>query len=690
MTEKQVKRTSCRGMDDGGCGLLVTVEGNQATKIEGDPDCPLSKGYLCRRGKASLELLHHPQRLTHPMIRTGERGAGQWKQVSWDEALSLIAQKLTEIKSEDGARSILFACGEPKGLEIFFVHRLASLLGTPNVTTPGSVCHMPRELGSTYTVGAPCYPDLDELPKSLILWGINPLITNAGSLGVRPWLNRVIKSKAKVIVIDPRKTGLTSRASHWARIRPGSDAALALALLKVTIEEELFDHDFVTQWTTGWEELKKYLGEIDLRHLAEVTWLDPGQIREIARTYASHRPGVILLGNAIDHTPDSFQTARAITMLKAITGNVEVPGGELIYELPPVRRPGEFSLAATRNNQKEMVGAEFKVAQRNLFVPRHLVAKAILEEKPYPLKAWLCFATNPMITYADSSQTYQALKKVGFLAVSDFFMTPTAELADIVLPAATFLEYSEIGFYNYRYGMLVARPQVVEPVGECWSDIKVINELGKRLGFSDYFWQDVEQALDYILEPSGLNFEQLKEKSIWRGEKRYRKYVDKGFRTPSGKIELYSQQLEDMSYSPMPTYTELPFSPEYPLVLTCAKDASFNHSAHRQLESLRKLSREPQVEISPETATELDLKEGDLAYIETNKGRIKQRVRLNPSLDSRVVFAAYGWWFPERERNDLYGWQESNLNMLTDNNAPAEAAVGSTRFRGIPCRLSRV
>ncbi|MFC2042173.1 molybdopterin-dependent oxidoreductase [Chloroflexota bacterium] len=687
---REVKHTFCRGMDDGGCGLRITTEDGRAVKIEGDADSPLSKGYICHRGKAYLELLYHPQRLTYPRIRIGERGSGHWQRISWDEALDFAIKKITETKEKHSAKSILLGCGTPKGLEVFFIHRLASLIGTPNVVTPASVCHMPRELGHSFTIGAPSYPDLDELPKSLILWGINILDNNVHGSGHRTWLRQVLKSGAKIIVVDPRKIDPAAKATHWARIRPGSDAALALALLKVTVEEELFDRDFVKQWTTGWEELGEYLKGLDLQHMAEVTWIEPHQIREIARTYATNKPGAIVMGNAVDHSPDSFQTSRVLAIIKAITGNVDVPGGEIMHAMPPIKRPAEFSLAAMRENQKEMLGAEYKIAQRNLFVPRHLVSKAILEGKPYPLKALLLFGTNPIITYADSSQVYQALNKVDFLMVSDFFMTPTAELADLVLPAATFLEYDEIGYYGSRYGMTVARPQIVAPIGECWPDIKVINELGKRLGFTKHFWTDVKESLDYIMEPSRLSFAQFKEKGILFSEKRYRRYEEKGFRTPSGKVELYSQQLKDMGYAPLPTFTKPATSPDYPLLLTCAKSPYFHHSGYRQIESLRKLHREPRVQVNPQTAKALGVKEGDWAYIETNKGQIRQRVKMNADLDPRVVFADYAWWFPERDGQSLHGWQESNLNMLTDSDSPTEPAVGSPGLRGIPCRLKKI
>jgi len=274
--------------------------------------------------------------------------------------------------------------------------------------------------------------------------------------------------------------------------------------------------------------------------------------------------------------------------------------------------------------------------------------------------------------------------------VADFFMTPSAELADVVLPAATFLEFDEIGYYGARNGMVVARPQVVPPIGESWSDIKIINELGKKLGFAPHLWPDVNQALDFILAPSGLDYEAFKEKRVLEAERRFHKFLEKGFRTPSGKVELYSKQLQKMGCRPLPHENDIPSSDDYPLVLTSAKSGYDHHSGYRQIEGLRRLHPEPIVNVHPQTASALSLKEGDWAYIETAKGRIRQKVKLNADLDPIVVFADFGWWFPEKDRSSLYDWRESNFNMLTDVNSPAEPAVGSTCLRGISCRLTAV
>jgi len=411
--------------------------------------------------------------------------------------------------------------------------------------------------------------------------------------------------------------------------------------------------------------------------------------------YAQTKPASIQWGNAIDHNINSFQTARSLCILRAITGNIDVPGGDVLISPLPVMRAGHFMMLRDFPRKPEgMIGGEFKLAVRGAFVPRQALIKAILEEKPYPVKAVLLFNTKPLLTYPNSQEVHDALKKLEFLAVSELFMTPTAALADIVLPVAASLEMDEVSPYPPS-GFLLAHPQIVEPPPECWSDMKIINELAKRLGLGNYFWADEREALDLILKPSGLSFEEFKRERILWADKGYRKYEKDGFPTPSRKVEIYSNQLEGMGYSPLPTYIEPPETPlsnpqlakEYPFILTSGKSPFFHHSAHRNIDSLRKASPEPVVELNPDTATKLGLREGDWVYIETKRGRIKQRLGLNNHLDPRIAIASYGWWFPERGVGELFGWQEANINVLTESSPPYEPAVGSVNLRGILCRI---
>jgi anaerobic selenocysteine-containing dehydrogenase len=502
---------------------------------------------------------------------------------------------------------------------------------------------------------------------------------------------------SKLIVIDPQKVKLASWADIWIKPRPGSDGALALAMIRVIIEERLYDEEFIANWTTGFDLLREHVKGYPLAEVEEITWVPRGQIEEAARLYAQTKPAAIQWGNALDHNINSFQTCRSISILRAISGNLDIPGGDIFVGTLPIMRPGRFMLLhGSPRERKKTIGSEFKLAARSAFIPREAAIKAILEDKPYSVKVALLFGTNPLLTYANAEETYNALMKLEFLVVSEFFMTPTAELADIVLPAAANFDFDEIAPYPTA-GFIVAYPKIVEPQGECWSDMRMINELAKKLGLGEHFWADEREAIDLILKPSGLTSDEFKEKRVLQADKEYRGFEKAGFRTPSGKVEIYSQQLEELGYSPLPTYIEPPETPysspelaqEYPLVLTNAKSPSFYHSAYRNIYSLRRITPEPMVELNPDTAAKLGVKEGDWVYIETKRGRIRQKLSLNEALDPRVVVAAYGWWFPEKGNSELYGWRESNINILTPNAPPYEPALGSASLRGMLCRLSK-
>ncbi len=685
-----IVKTYCARMDHGGCGILAHVENGRITKIEGNPDSPLNRGTICAKGLAQIEKLNHPDRIKYPMKRKGERGKGKWERISWDEALETIAEKISEIIKEDGPRAISFAQGTPKGLELFLLIRLANLLNIPNISTPGNVCHMPRETASTLTCGFFPIPDYDHPPACVVVWGSNLFQTNEeGILGSQ--LKRALDHGAKLIVIDPRKTAVASRADLWLQPRPGTDLALALGILRAIVDKDLYERAFVEGWTKGFPELKEHLQQYPLEKVSDITWISKEKIIEMAHLFSQTKPASIQWGNALEHNPSSFQCARALLILMAITGNLDTPGGNVNRPGPPIMRPGELVQIKKFPDKKEKIlSPEFRLSTMMGFVPSQLIVKAILTEKPYPIRMMYIQGGNPLLSYANSMETFEAMKKLHFLAVSEIFLTPTAQLADIVLPAATNFEFDDIGHFGLPHGFILARPKIVEPMGESWPDSKILNELGKRLGYGQYFWKDMRECLDEILNPVGMTYDDFKSIGILKGKWEYRGYEKKGFNTPSGKVEIYSQQLKEWEYDPLPSYQDLPESPllkEYPLIFTSAKDPFYFHSAYRNISSLRKLSPEPIVLIHPDTAAHLGIDEGDWVSVETKQGMIRQKAKLNTEINPRVVVISFGWWFPERNDLELSGWKESNLNILTNNDPPYDPAIGSTSLRAVPCRI---
>jgi anaerobic selenocysteine-containing dehydrogenase len=688
-----IVKTFCARMDHGGCGLLVEVENGKIVRVKGDPDCSLNRGTICAKGLAQIERLQHPERLRHPLRRTGAKGGGQWERISWDEALALLAEKFRERISRGGGKSMAFAQGTPKGLELYMMIRLANVLKIPHVVTPGSICHMPRETASLITCGFFPVPDYDHPPALVLAWGSNLFQTNEeGVIGFQ--LRRALDQGAKLVTIDPRKTALASRSVLWLQPKPGSDLALALGMLKVIVEERIYDPDFVKKWTVGFEELEKELKDYSLRNLAEATWVPEQKIREAALLYAQTKPACIQWGNALEHTTDSVQNARALLILKAITGNLDAPGGNVNRSGPPVMRPGDFVCSRNFPEKREMLlGPEFRLAAQMGFTPSQLVVKAILSDVPQPIRMMYVQGGNPLLSYANAQETFQALKKLDFLAVAEIFMTPTAQLADLVLPTATNFEFDDIGHYGLPHGFILARPKVVDPPEECWPDLKILNELGKRLGPENFFWPDLRSCLDDVLKPAGMTYEELKSKGMLRGKWTYRSYEGKGFGTPSKKVELYSSRFQEWGYDPLPSWRgEKSATGDLQeggseLILTSAKDPNYFHSAYRNLPSLRRLSPDPEVLVHPDTAEKLGVREGAWVFIETGLGKIRQKAVFDRDLHPRVVVAAYGWWFPERKDLELSGWKESNINILTKNDPPYDPAIGSTNLRAIPCRL---
>lgn len=328
------------------------------------------------------------------------------------------------------------------------------------------------------------------------------------------------------------------------------------------------------------------------------------------------------------------------------------------------------------------------------FVPSQLIVEAALADEAHRIRMMYLQGTNPLLSYPDAKRTHEALRRLDFLAVAEIFLTPTAQLADLVLPAACHFEFDDIGHYGLRHGFVLARAKIVEPPGECWPDSKILNELGKRLGYGQFFWEDIRACLDKIVKPSGMTYDDFVNVGMLKGRWEPRGFESKGFKTHSKKVEIYCQRLKDWGYDPLPTYREKingrdPLAPsdEFPLILTSSKDPFSFHSANRNLPSLRRLSPDPKVIVHPDTAQRFGLNEEEWGFIGTSRGTIRQKVNLSADLDPRVVVASAGWWFPERKDLELSGWKESNLNILTSNDSPYDPAIGTPILRGIPCRI---
>jgi anaerobic selenocysteine-containing dehydrogenase len=677
-------------MDHGGCGLLVAVQDNKIVQVKGDPEGFLNKGYICPKGAVSPDRLTHPDRLQHPLRRVGEKGAGKWEQISWPEALGIIADNLKEIRKKHGARAVAFGVGMPKGLDHFFQIRLANIFGSPNVIASQDVCHAPREITGLHTCGFYPVVDFHQPSKLVILWGSNITSTNEeGEICSR--LLEQLKTGTELIVIDPRRIDLVKQSKQWLRIRPGTDAALALGFIHVIIKEGLYDREFVEKWTEGFAELAAHIEDYPPEKVEEITWVPAEQIRLAARAYAAAKPAVIHWGNPIEHSIHTFDATRALVCLMAITGNLDVSGGNVEAHDPKIMGLGSFVRAdLVPDKRKELISAHYKIIPRLMTVAPAYFRRAVLEGVPYPVRGAYMMCSNPMLAYADSRLTHKALMSLDFLAVADLFMTPTAALADIVLPVASHFECDDIGHYGLGHGYILARPKVVEPPEECWPDKKIITELGKLMTPPELWPEDYHQLLEDLLKPAGLTYAQFVEKGYLKGPDRFRSYMEKGFKTPTGKVELKLSMAEKFSLKPLPTFDGYPEpeDPLFPLLLTSAKSRYYLHSSYRWLGKLRKLRPHPRLDIHPETAAKCGIADKDNIIIETPYGKITQQAHLTDGIDPRVLCGVPGWWFPEGNPETQFDWDKANFNMLTSVGRLGRE-YGTPNLKGLPCRISK-
>jgi thiosulfate reductase/polysulfide reductase chain A len=689
------------------CGVLVHVEDGKVTRVTGDPGHPMNRGFICVKGQAQPELLYHPDRLKYPMKRTGERGQGKWRRISWDDALDEISARLTKIQEKYGAESIAVMTGTGPRTGNNTARLLCLMLGTPNrISVDNHICFAPSTIAESATYGVMTTmmeigPDYRNA-ECIVVWGANPLVSHP------PRGQEIVQAKrkrdAKLIVIDPRRTELAAMADLWLQVRPGTDLALALGMINVIIDEGLYDKEFVANWCHGFDELKNHVNEYTPEKVAEITWLSPDSIREAARLYATTKPAVLHHRIGLEHNINSTQADRACAILIALTSNLDVKGGNLFQMLPEGFANPCNQLNFPPAVQAKRIGEkEYPLARG--FVHCGLVVESLLEGRPYPLKAMYCTTGNPVVNMQNSKKMWRALQNLELLVVADFFMQPTAELADYILPASTWLEKDDMGdFPNLMYTNYIAAGQkVVEPLYECRDDRKILLEMQKRIDWPDRVpmpWKDVDELNDAMVAGLGITFKDLQDKGYIVEPMKYKKYTEKGFNTPTGKVELYATRLKDYGYDPLPTYNEPPESPistpellpEYPLILiTGGRNLAFFNTEGRQINRLRKLLPEPLIEIHPDTARGYGIIEGDWVWLATPqvKGeRIKLKARLTDSVHPKVVHAPHGWWFPEKPGPE-HGCFDANVNVVLSGDPPREPICGSVRTRGTLCNVSR-
>jgi thiosulfate reductase / polysulfide reductase chain A len=708
------------------CGLTAHVADGRIARLEPDPsrypyNAAIVKG--CARCRRNLEFLNHPMRLNYPMKRVGIRGSGRWERITWDQALDEITARLTGLKEDYGPETLATSIGGPHTV-YWPLHRFMNLFGSPNNMGIGQICWNPHIWADALTFGWPLDNELGlEKTSCAILWGVNPAESD-NSLFWRT-IKEYGRSEAPLIVVDPRRTRTAALTSHWLPIRPGTDCALALGLIHVIIMEKLYDRAFVDTWCHGLEALERHVAPYTPAAVAALTGLPAASIMETASLYAGRKPATLITGRGIDQIgPNSFETHRALAILRAITGNVDRAGASHLADMPDFTPEVDLELSdrLPEGQRKKQLGGDrwllqsyrgYDLVERctrghgkrlpvRYLTSAHpnLVWQAVLEGKPYPVRAMIVLASNPLLSQADSRLVHRALKSLDLLVVIDLFRTPTAMLADYILPAAGSLERAVVqtnaGTANIAYG----GDGAIDPLYERRVNFDFWRNLAVRMGQErDWPWKTFQESLEDMLAPAGISWEDFRETGLYCPTRSYGKFetVDEGsglptgFATPSNKIELYSEILDKIHAQPLPMHVPpAGESKEYPLMLiTGARTQPYYASAFRQVESLHRLHPEPLAQMSAVTARRLGIASGQGVWVESPHGRACFRLKI-AVMKTDVVSVEYGWWRPELgcAEPELGGVWRSNANLLTNAEARKyDNLMGQWAYNGLPCRV---
>ncbi len=665
------------------CGTEVDVEDDKVVAIRGLQSHPLNKGKLCPKGRAAIEHLYHPDRLKYPLKKVD----GQWQRVSWEQAFSEIAEKLNRLKEEFGASVLGFFCGSI-GVEnneiVSLTHRFQGAFGTPNFFSVESICFRMRVRARQMTFGRYVVEEMDS--PLYILWGHNPA---ASDFPLAMAIAENMKKGSKVVVIDPRRISIANKAEMYLAIRPGTDGALALAMIHVMINEKLYDAEFVERWTYGFDKLVPHIQRYTPEWAEAITEVKADDIRALARLFAGTRGASIYHGTCTqDQCANGSQTDRAMAILQTLTGNINVPGGWV---------------AGPRLNFSDLMlpipGLPLGADEYPLFhqfwgrTSPYGVMNMVPEAIPDKLKAFIVSGGNPLVTMPDSNALQEAFDRLELLVVYDLFMTETAQHAHYVLPSAHYLESWGLG-YNYNVchclPYLMLREPAVEPMGECKTTLEFYAGLAEACGFGELFpWRDDQELVAHEVAPSGCDFDALLQSKggMTFQEKSY-DLKGRPFPTPSGKIEIYSHAFEEAGFDPLPTYLEPFKSPQgprwgelgaaYPLVLsTGTRVLHYNGTQLHNLASMQKSEPFPRAELGPQTAASFGIAHQDDVIVETDRGWVKMKADVSEKTMEGVVLVPHGWE------------GEANCNRLTDAQC-REPIMGYPQWKGLLCNIKKV
>lgn len=691
------------------CGALLTVDQGRVTHVAPNPAHPATKGIFCVKGIRGLpDLATAPGRLLQPLRRRGARGSGKWDPIGWDEALDEMAERLAAVRAQHGPLALAGATsGAFFSRSVAFALFLRSL-GSPNWMINQDLCGGCRGVSDMVTgLGIQGGEDVDHA-RTLLVVGANPHAANPVQ-----W-SRIKAAKARgarLVVLDPLRAPAAAIADLWLRPRPGTDAALAMAMMRVIVDEGRHDRDFVSRWCHGFDALRERLSAWTPARAEAASGVPADDIIAAARLYADG-PACFVSGHGIDAMSNGVQTFRAFHALLAITGNLDRVGGNRRAKKPK----------GLRTNMDVLMDPAFAlpeaIARRAIGADRYplwagpggwqgachnpSVIDAILTGNPYPVRALYVSGVNIAVTYPDTRRTQAALRALDFLAVATSRMNPTAALADLVLPKTTTLEEEEVTLQPSGPCVTYTAPAAARPA-DVRPDVEIAAALLARLaarGAVDRIrmpWRTQAEYNDFLLADSTLTRAQLAQDGHATFAFECGNFERQPFRTPTGKVELWSRRMADAGLDPLPDWVPpasaaTPPEAQWPLLLqTGLREKTYHHSRFRDFAWATKVSPEPLLRIHPATASSLGIAEGDWVEVRTrgHAGRCRLKARLTEDTAPEVVATGMGWWSPEGAAPD-FGATDINVNAAMSYAGPYDPASGSADTRSLPCRVQRL
>ncbi|MED3907546.1 molybdopterin oxidoreductase family protein [Geobacillus thermodenitrificans] len=649
------------------CGLLVHKKDGKIVKIQGDPSHPVTKGHICNKVRNMMERIYDPKRLKYPLKRIGAKGEGKFARISWDEALETIAAKWKELIETYGPESILpysfygnMGRLSAEGMDRRFFHRLgASLLDR-------TICSSAGSQGLQYTMGGGFGIDPEETihAKLVIFWGINAVSTNMHQVILA---QKARKNGAKIVVIDVHKNQTGQLADWFIPILPGTDAALALGMMHILFAENLIDDEFLRKYTVGYEELREHVVQYDPVTVSNITGVPVEDLYTLARWYGQTTPSFIRIGNGLQHHDNGGMCIRTIACLPALTGQWLVKGGGAIKS-----NSGYLAL-----NQISLQRPDLLKNKHTRIINMNRLGEALLELDP-PIRSLFVYGTNPAVVAPNSNKVRQGLAREDlFVIVHDLFVTETAKYADIVLPATSSFENTDL-YTSYWHHYVQIQQPVIERYGESKSNVEVFQLLAKRMGFEDPCLYETEeemisQALDNPTNPflEGIRYETLVEKQYIKAK--VKRLLPGTLPTPSGKIELYSKKMEQDGYPPLPTYTPIVDDGDFPFFFVPGPNHNFLNTTFSNNEKHISLEKEPRLYMNVKDALAKGIQDGDRVRVWNDRGECVLKASVGEHVLPGVV-VTQGLWADSPDTKHL-------VNSLTPDRI-ADMGGGATFFSG--------